>query len=185
MVTGCRLHDAFYEPWCDYSLQEANKEGPKPVLLPVSALVRCLDLHHHGLPGCLPPPLLPLQVRTIVFSLLQLVFAGWARTRGVWPVGTLRPSTWLTAPAWGWQGESPSPLGFMLKSIHLNASLALYSLCLYDVRRCLRCISTCHSDIIQSSKEISKLFLVGQSLCWDYQWYKLGTLLTLTTHFTF
>ena len=73
---GGGLHHALHEPWCDHSLQEADKEGPKPVLLPVSALVRCLDLHHHGLPGCLPPPLLPLQVRTIVFSLLQLVFAG-------------------------------------------------------------------------------------------------------------
>ena len=27
VVTGCRLHDAFYEPWCDYSLQETDKEG--------------------------------------------------------------------------------------------------------------------------------------------------------------
>lgn len=50
---GCGLHDAIHESGHQHSVQEAVQTGPEPVLVPVAAFARRLDLHGDGLSGSL------------------------------------------------------------------------------------------------------------------------------------
>ena len=61
---GRGLHHALHEPRGHHPVQEAQQEGPQPVLLPLPPLHRRVDLHHHRLPGSLAAPIHTLKVCT-------------------------------------------------------------------------------------------------------------------------
>ena len=63
VVTGCRLHDAFYEPRCDYSLQETDKEG-RLFFPPPSSID-----HHHQMSKC------PTFLSSVFVGIIQTFLA--------------------------------------------------------------------------------------------------------------
>lgn len=62
---GDRLHEAVHEPRDQHPLQEAGKEEPQPILVPVSAVHRDLDLHVGRLPNRQLLSLRPSQVQSL------------------------------------------------------------------------------------------------------------------------